>query len=239
MAIQSYSLRKLEFQDAIDAAYELGFEYVELWPGHLPLDLDEGEFRRRVRAMRQNVLRRIAYGVVELTADHEKNRRVFELAKRLNLYALTASPAPDSFESVEKLVEEHRIAVAIHNHGPEDARYGKPELIEKAIARRHKLIGLCIDTGHFLRAGAKPDDVAKQFKDRVFAVHLKDVRSEGGKSKDVLLGQGDLDLAEFLRALKDSGFKGGLALEYEDEPDDPVPSIKKCLQAVAEAVKKL
>ncbi len=239
MALHTYSLRKLDFQKAIDAVYDLRLGLVELWPDHLPATLEEGEFRRRVRSMRQNMIGRVAYGVVSFTKDHERNRVVFELARRLNIHALTANPEPDSFESLDKLVEELGIAVAIHNHGPEDKRYGTPELLEKAIKDHHKLIGLCVDTGHFLRSGVKPAQVVKAFQGRVHAVHLKDVKVEGAKSTDTLLGQGDLDLVPFLRALKESGFKGGLALEYEDEPENPVPSIKKCLEAVQEAVKKL
>lgn len=239
MALQSYSLRKLDFQNAIDAVYDLRLGLVELWPGHLPVNLDEGELRRRLRAMRQNLLGRVAYGVVELTRSHEANRAVFEFASRLNLHALTASPEPESFDSLEPLVEEFGIAVAIHNHGPEDKRYGTPELLEKALKGRHKRIGLCVDTGHFLRVGVKPTDVVQAFGERVHAVHLKDVRSEDGMTTDVSLGEGDLDLVPFLRALKASGFKGGLALEHEADADHPVPAIQKCLLTVREAVQKL
>lgn len=239
MALQSYSLRTLDFQAAIDAIYDLELGLVELWPGHFPLDSSEMQTRLRFKAMRYNMLRRIAYGVVEFTRDRIKNRDVFEFAQKLHVYALTANPHPESFTSLDRLVEKTEIAVAIHNHGPEDGRYGKPELIEKAIRGHHERIGLCVDTGHFLRAGVDPVDVVKRFKERIYAVHLKDVTCGNGKSKSAILGQGDLDLVAFLRALKKTEFRGGLALEYEDAPQNFLPTIRKCLAAVREAVKEL
>jgi len=245
MALQTYSLRKFDYNKMMESAYDLQlgqpgqFGFLDLWPDHLPKDLDEGEFRRRRRALRANSLKEIAYGVVEFTKDHDSNREIFEFSRRINVYAITARPAPDSFDSLDKLVEELGVAVAIHNHGPEDKMYGTPDLIDKAIKDHHKRIGVCIDVGHFLRCGVKPLEVVKTFKDRVYAVHLKDVKSEGGKYKDVVLGQGDLDLVAFLKGLKEAGFKGGLAIEYEEEPENPIPSIKKCLEAVKEAVKKI
>lgn len=241
MAIQSYSLRKFDFRKTIDTIYDLQLNLVDLWPEHFPMTLGESDVRSRLRAMRQNVLGRVAYGVVEFTKDHAANRLIFEFAKRLNVFAITANPAPDSFESLDKLVDDFRIMVAIHNHGPEDKRYGTPDLIEKALKDHNKRIGLCIDTGHFLSVGVKPVDVLKAFKGRVYAVHLKDLKPDGGKWKETILGQGELDLVGFLKALKEkeTDYKGALALEYELEPDDPVPSIKKGLAAVEAAVKKL
>jgi sugar phosphate isomerase/epimerase len=240
IALQTYSLRKFDFEKTVETVFfDLKINFVDLWPDHFPMDLPEAEFRRHLKTMRQNMVRRIAYGVVELGKDPAKDEKVFEFAKKLNVYALTANPAPEGLEAVEKLAEKYAIAVAIHNHGPEDKRYGTPDLIEKALAGRGPRIGLCIDTGHFLLAGVNPVDVVGKFKGRIHAVHLKDVKSDGGKKKEVILGQGDLDLVGLLKALKESGFKGGLAVEYEEEPENPVASIAKGLDAVKAAVKRL
>ncbi len=239
MAIQSYSLRKFGFEKMVELAYALELRFVELYPEHLPMSLGEQELNSRRRILRHNSLRPIAYGVVNFSKDHEKNRATFEFARRLDLASLSAYPEADSFESLDKLVEEFKIPIAIHNHGPEDKRYRTPEMIAKAIKDHHKLIGLCVDTGHFLRAGVNPVEVVREFKERVYGVHLKDVKSEGNEKKFTVLGQGDLDTPNLLKVLKEAGFKGGLSLEYEEEADAPIPSIEKCLQAVRDAVKKL
>jgi len=242
MTIQSYSLRKMPFEAAVEAVFfDLKCNAVELWPEHFPMGLPEADFRRRLKTMRQNnKMRRMGWGVAEFGKDHGKNEEVFEFAKKLGIYAILAYPEAESFESLGKLVAKYDMRVAIHNHGPNDKRYGTPDLIAKALEGvADKRIGLCIDTGHFLLAGVNPVDVAMKFKDRIHSVHLKDIKDEGGKKEECILGKGSLDLVGFLKVLKEAKFPGGLALEYELEPDNPVPSMKKCLEAVQEAVKKL
>lgn len=239
MSIQSYSLRKFTFDKMVEALNGLEVRFVELYPGHFPMEQGEQEFRTKMRTLRHNRIRTISYGVVPFTKDDDKNRKVFDFAKRMNLASISADPQPDSFDSLDKLVEEYKIPVAIHNHGPEDQRYRTPAMIEKAIKDHHKLIGLCIDTGHFMRVDVNPVDVAKQFKGRVFGVHLKEVKSESGKHHFKVLGEGDLDTAGLLKALMDGGFEGGLSVEYEEEEDSPVASIKKHLEVVHATLKKL
>ena len=239
MSVQSYTFRKFGFEKMAAAVGELGLKFVELYPDHFPIDLADSEFRSRMRILRHHSLRQIAYGVVDFAKDHQKNRAFFEFAKKVGLSSLSADPLPESFESLDKLVEEFKIPIAIHNHGPEDPRYRTPEMIAKALKDHHRLIGLCVDTGHFLMADVNPVEVVREFKDRVYGVHLKDVKSEGKQKRWSVLGEGDLKTADLLRALKDTGFKGGLSLEYEEEEDNPVPSVKKCLQVVRDAAKKL
>jgi sugar phosphate isomerase/epimerase len=48
-----------------------------------------------------------------------------------------------------------------------------------------------------------------------------------------------LDTLGFLKALKQVGFKGCLALEYEENPEDPVADIRECLQVVQETIKRV
>ena len=239
MSIQSYSLRKFGFEKMVELVNGLELRFVELYPAHLPSSLGEQELNSRRRTLRHNSIRPIAYGVVDFSKDHDKNRAVFEFARKLDLSSISAYPEADSFESLDKLVEEFRIPIAIHNHGPEDKRYRTPEMIAKAIKDHHKLIGLCVDTGHFLMADVNPVEVVKEFKERVYGVHLKDVKSEGKEKRWSVLGQGDLDTQNLLKELKVNGFKGGLSLEYEEEEDAPIPSIEKCLQVVRDTLKKL
>jgi sugar phosphate isomerase/epimerase len=60
-------------------------------------------------------------------------------------------------------------------------------------------------------------------------VHLKDVNEQ---KHDVVIGTGILDIRGFVKALKEVGFKGAFMLEYELEPQNPVPGIQKSLDFV-------
>jgi sugar phosphate isomerase/epimerase len=174
----------------------------------------------------------IGYGVVPLGKDELLNRKVFEFAKLMGLKYISASPSPDSFDLLDKLVEEYGVAVGIHNHGPGD-RYAKIATIDKAIKDHHPKIGCCIDTGHFLRSREDPVHAVEVFGKRVYGVHLKDVKD----ARDfTILGKGDLRTVDLLKALAKNNYDYCLAIEYEENPENPLEDIKACLATAQKAI---
>ena len=139
----------------------------------------------------------VGYGVVRFTKDHDANRKLFEFAKAMGLGYLSADPDPDSFDSLDKLVEEYGVAIGIHNHGP-GHRWAKIDTIAAAIKDHHPKIGCCIDTGHFLRSREDPVRAVEVFGKRIYGVHLKDVKDA---KTFTILGEGDLRTADLLKAL--------------------------------------
>lgn len=92
------------------------------------------------------------------------------------------------------------------------------------------LVGLCLDTGHFRFGGADPAAAARDYRDLVRHVHVKDCRlgviaavdAAGGDLTDELkagvfcpLGEGDVDVAEVLAALEETGYEGWLVVEQD------------------------
>jgi inosose dehydratase len=187
------------------------------------------------------------FGVTGFTKDHDANKKVFEFGKALGVKYLSADPAPDSFDSLDKLCEEYKIAVAIHPHGPSGKgrhRWWCADVILKAVKDHHKLIGTCLDTGHLIRMdqlGEKldPADEVKKMGDRNFAMHLKD--HDNKKKEDVPFGDpaGVLNVSAVLKALREVKFRGHLAIEYEAHPNDPSPDMKKCVAHVKEVAGKI
>jgi len=101
--------------------------------------------------------------------------------------------------------------------------------------------GLLLDTGNIICVDEDPAAAAVRLAKRCVMVHLKDFyvrtrdpgdasqfdcagqwfRSRGGKYlRGAILGQGDLDVPAALKALKDAGFQGDIAIEFEgmEEP---------------------
>jgi sugar phosphate isomerase/epimerase len=72
---------------------------------------------------------------------------------------------------------------------------------------------------------------------RNFGMHLKDHDNE--KRRDVIYGQGSLDVASVLRALRDVNFKGWISIEYEANEMNPSPDMAACLEVLRSAVKKV
>ena len=231
MGIQSYSLRHFSLNDALKKTKELGLKYWESFNAHVPQAASPSTIARLTRRFGVQI---VGYGVVHFGKDEKANRELFEFGKRLGINYFSADPDPDSFDNLDKLVDEYDIAVGIHNHGPGN-RYAKIDVIADAIKNHHQKIGCCIDTGHFLRSNEDPVRAVEVFDKRIFGVHLKDVKDA---KTFTILGKGDLKLAEMLKQLAKRYYKFCLALEYEENENEPMEDIKACLAAVREALPK-
>ena len=233
MGIQSYSLREFKYHEALNKTKALGLHYWEAWNGHLPAVASKADESREL-AERHGVKIR-GYGVIGMGKDHDANRKTFEFGKALGLDYFSIAPTAGAFDSLDKLVEEYGIAVGIHNHGPGD-HFAKIDTIFDAIKGHSEKIGACIDTGHFLRSKEDPVRAAEVFGKRIYGVHLKDVKDA---TKFTVLGEGDLRLAEFLKVLAKLNYKDNVAIEYEENPKDPMADIKASLGAVKKAVAQI
>lgn len=232
MGIQTYTLRSLSFENALETiANDLKLKYVEIFPGHHP-----GKSPQQVREMLDaRGLRAVAYGVVPFKKDPDANRRFFEIGKILGVKSLSCDPDKDAFDTLDKQVEEYGIAAAIHPHGP-GAKWVQIKQIHDAVKDHHNLIGVCNDTGHFIRANQDPVEACHVFKDRLHGVHFKDFKKTGNKYEDCVLGEGELKVDELTKALIAMKYTGPLSLEYEG--GDAVEASRKCLARVQQAAMK-
>lgn len=240
VGIQSYSLRGYPTDVAIQHAHELGFRAIEFYGGMFsPASTSE-----QIRAMLDKLgglgMRITAHGVNRMSRDHEANRKLFEFARAAGIRNITADPDPDSFESLDSLVKEFDIRVAIHNHGPRH-RYNKAVDVLNAVEKHDERIGACADLGHYIRSGEDAVQVIRLLAGRLYGIHLKDFAEKQDKTKGVILGQGHLDLAGVFQALKQVGFPadGALSLEYEENPQNPLDDIRQCLAVAREAAAKV
>ncbi len=237
LGVQSYSLRKFSFLEAVRHIEGLGLHYVELFSQHLSLKATDAEIRAAQDVLAKAKISIAGHGVSAFTKDHEANRAVFEFAKRASIRTITANPEPDSFDSLDKLVAEYGIRIAIHNHGP-GALYDSLESVVDAVQGRHKLIGACVDTGHFIRSKVDPVKAVRELGARVYALHIKDEAKQEKASHNVVIGSGHLDVVGLFRALRDIKFPadGDLSLEYEANPDNPIDDMKQCLEVARRAI---
>lgn len=234
MGLQSYTLRSMSFDKMLEATQnELHLHYVELYPNHMA-NMSPTQALAKLEAAG---VKAVAYGVVHFSKDHDANRKLFEFGKAMGVKTLSADPTEDAFDSLDKLVEEYKISIAIHDHGP-GHHWGKIDTIWNAVKDHHKLVGLCNDTGHFIRAGEDPLRACEVFKDRMFGMHFKDFKKDDkGKWEDCILGEGSLKVDAIVKFLLENNFQGNLALEYEG--GDPVASAQKSLAIIQQSVKSV
>lgn len=241
MSIQSYSLRGFDGKTAMQHSQKLGLKYWESFRNHIPMDTAPEKVAAMKTQLKEHGITLLAFGVEGFNDNEGAARKAFDFAKAMGVMSISADPKKDSktFDLLDKLVAEYDIAIAIHNHGPK-ASYDKVTDVQTWVKDRHPKIGACVDTGHYLRSDEDPVEVIEKLGKRVFGVHLKDVKNlPGGGKKFTILGEGDLRLADCLKALKKLDYKYALSLEYEENPQDPIADIELCLKAVQDAVKKI
>ncbi|MEQ1827736.1 MAG: sugar phosphate isomerase/epimerase [Pirellula sp.] len=236
LGIQLYSLREFPVDQALHHAKDAGFEQVEFYSGMLPLNSSKEKIDEIVGMVKKLGLSISAHGVNKFTKDADANRKTFEFAKAAGIKTLSADPDPDSFDSLNVLVKEFDIRIAIHNHGPTH-RYNKALDVVRAIEKSDVRIGACADLGHYIRSGEMPVDVIRLLKGRLYGVHLKDFAEMQNKTKGVILGKGFLDCAAVFESLDKTGFPadGALSLEYEENPKDPISDIRECYAVARKA----
>lgn len=247
LGVQSYTFRNFDLEPALKRMKELGIANAEFYSKHIPLSSTPDQLAAILKLCKEYGVAPAGFGVQQFTKDHDANRKTFEFGKAIGVKYLSADPAPDSFDSLDKLCDEYKIAVAIHPHGPVGKgvhRWPSAEAILKAVKDHNKLIGACLDTGHLIRMAqvGPPVDPAQQVRvmaDRNFGMHLKD--HDNARKEDVPFGDpaGKLDVAAVLKALKDVGFKGVVSIEYEANPADPSPDVKKCVEYARAVGKKV
>jgi sugar phosphate isomerase/epimerase len=103
-------------------------------------------------------------------------------------------------------------------------------------------VGVLWDTEHTWRKGESPDITVTNHGKRLRHVHLKDSTSPPpGEKKSVpkLLGEGELPIAQFVKALRDSGYDGWCCLETEKrwhqaapEPELSVPQFAQFMRGL-------
>ncbi|CZT34490.1 inosose dehydratase [Rhizobium sp. 9140] len=103
-------------------------------------------------------------------------------------------------------------------------------------------VGLLLDTGHAAAAGFAYPQLIERFGDRIVHIHLKDVRApalaavrtrdlsfnEGVRSGMFTVpGDGALDFAPMARFVRESGYRGWLVVEAEQDPSivPPLPAV--------------
>jgi len=238
IAMQSYTFHQFTLLEAFDKCQELGIKYIEAFPGHklggefgdrvFGPDLDAATLKKLRREASRRGVRIVASGVY--TSNNPDDwTRFFQMAKTLKMDYVTCEPEPELWDHVEALARQYGIQVAVHNH-PRPSTYWNPDALMKLIEGRDKKIGSCADIGHWNRQGLNELECLRRVGDRLISFHFKDISSVQPEQTDVIWGEGCLQLKPILQYLRDTKFKGYLAVEYETNWMNSVPDIRQCLQ---------
>jgi sugar phosphate isomerase/epimerase len=226
LGVASYSLRELSRADAIAAIQALRAKYVSIKSFHLPYESTPEELATGRQAFEDAGLAIVGGGVITLQQDDDDDiRSYFEYAKAAGMPLMVIAPTPTTLPRIERFVTEYDIAVAIHNHGPEDRYFPGPRDALPIIGSMDRRVGLCVDLGHTTRTGVDIVEALAEAGDRVLDVHVKDLRDLMDRHSQCIVGEGAMPIPEIFTQLASMDYRGFVNLEYEIDARDPLPGM--------------
>ncbi|MES1218425.1 MAG: sugar phosphate isomerase/epimerase [Bacteroidota bacterium] len=224
LGLASYTTRSLSLDDTIKIAQRLKFSSISLKSFHMPLESSEAEIKMIAEKVRSAGINLYGAGVIYMKTAKEVES-AFSYAANAGLEMVVGVPNYELLPLAEEQVKKYNIKLSIHNHGPGDKLYSSPTDVYEKIKALDKRIGLCIDIGHVQRIGQDPSAMIERHKDRLYDLHMKDVKAESVEDSPIEIGHGIIDIPKVIRTLKKIKYDGNVAFEFEKDEKDPLPGL--------------
>lgn len=224
VGIAGYTFAKIDVDQSIAMMKRTGVMNLSLKDFHLPLNSSDEKIRTVMDKFKNAGINIYTVGVIYMKTKDAVDQ-AFAYAKKVGVNMIVGVPDYDLIDRAEEMVKSYDIKLAIHNHGPEDALYPGPKDVYDRIKNRDARMGLCIDIGHATRAGYLPEKAVKDFKDRLFDLHIKDVNMAAKDAKAIEIGRGVINFPEVVEALRKIKYQGVCSIEHEKDMTDPLPGI--------------
>jgi inosose dehydratase len=228
LGLASYTLRKMNLDDALAVCQKLGIKNISLKEFHLKLTATDAEIAEAVKKCQDAGVQLGSGGVIYMKSEAEVDA-AFEYARKAGMNMIIGVPQHEMLPYAEKKVKEYNIRLAVHNHGPGDKVYPSCESAYVLIKNMDPRMGLCLDIGHTQRIQRDPSADLKDYFDRIFEIHMKDVTSSDQDGKAIEIGRGVIDIPGFLKTVVKKKFSGIISFEYEKDDVDPVPGLAESL----------
>jgi sugar phosphate isomerase/epimerase len=225
LGVASYSMREFTLDQALEMARKLGVTYMTFKDVHIPRTDPPATTRALAAKIKAAGFTIMGGGTINLPNDPGQIKKDFEYAKDAGFPLIFVSPDPAALDTIEQMARTYDIKVAIHNHGPEDKWWPRPQDAYAAIRSRDRRLGLCIDVGHTLRTGTDPVQACRECRDRLYDMHVKDLKLKADKDSQVEVGRGLIDFPALFKTLIEIRYQGQVGLEYEINAKDPLPGM--------------
>jgi sugar phosphate isomerase/epimerase len=235
--VQSYCFRNTKDNTKVaELTKHIGVKTIELCAIHADFD-NPDSFNRVLDIYRSAGVGVVSIGVQTFVGDIARERKWFQCAKAAGAKHISAHFTPGTFQdavpAAARLCEEFDIKIGIHCHGGYMFG-GSPDVLDLLCKLGGAKIGINLDTAWCMQIGPNGNPiewVREKFKGKIFGVHYKDfVFDRRAQWTDVVVGTGNLDLPGFVKALEETGFDGMAVIEYEADPENPVPALTDCVK---------
>ena len=231
LGVATYSLRDFDRHTAIEMLKKLQVKYVSIKDVHLKIGAPPAETAAGRAEFDAAGFLVTSGGNVDMTkgVTVDDLRKQFEYAKAARLPMMVCAPTHENMKAVETLVKEYNIRIAIHNHGPEDKNFPTPQSVLDVVRKLDKRCGLCMDIGHSARTGIDVVKTIGEAGDRLFDMHVKDLRDLKDKDSQCDIGDGAFSFPAIFKQLKKMGYTGCVNMEYEINAKDPMMGMQRSL----------
>ena len=240
LACQMYTFNRFTFYESLGKVASLGLKYIEGYAGQA-LSKEEPETRTNTsisaetrkeiqKRLAQSGIKLVSYYSIKLGTDEGECRGEFEFAKEMGIEILVCDAPRRAVDLLEKLADEYQVNVALHNHDL-PSPYWNPESVLKLCQDRSRRIGICGDTGYWMREGMKPVEMVKKLGQRLISLYLKDMNQFGRKDvHDVPFGTGVGDVQGVLEEVHRQGIQPLFVIEYTHNWEKSLPEIAQCVE---------
>ncbi len=232
LGMQAWTFNRDTFVDAVGKTSALGIRCLQAYPrqtlgGGLPgkfePPMDEATRAKLLALLKEKHVELVSFGIVR-AEDEAGWRELFAFAKSLGIPNITCEPKADMLPLLDKLSQEYGITVSIHNHGSNVA-----ERLEQ-LKPYGPNMGLCADTGHWVRNGQEAVAGLKLAEGRIHSLHLKDMSGKTKESHCVPFGKGVSDFAGQIAELRRQNFNGIAFIEYEYRTPALDAEVRECAE---------
>jgi sugar phosphate isomerase/epimerase len=218
LGIGSYTYHSLSIDDMITQLKRLEIHEIEM--SHGPFMLFSHPGPEKFEAARSKFdaagIRCVSYYTATIKDDADLVNAV-RFAKLLGARNITGDATGDILKRIDARCTSEGLTFGIHNHYfKEKFAYERPEDVLAALSGLSKTMGASLDVGHIASCGHDSVDAVRKLAPHLKMVHLKDVQAAGGEV-NVLLGKGIAKIPEVIQELRNVGYKGLVAIEYEHD----------------------
>ncbi|GAC1431977.1 MAG: hypothetical protein NVSMB65_05560 [Chloroflexota bacterium] len=139
--------------------------------------------------------------------------RIFVGDKKDSTYAAERDRLLPPLREVSDYAGQHGVVLALENHGTLAGRVD--EVLDIVGAVDSPFLRLNVDVGNWMTVREDPIQSTRRAAPHAALCHIKDFKREGDRLTPTAVGEGEVDLAGCIRALREGGYDGLLSIEYE------------------------
>ena len=234
---QIYSFNRFPFDEALKLVAACGTPHFEVFVGQkVSKDSNVSVGPDLLKPENSDALKRVKDLLAETGCIMHavgvcgSDKAFFDFAAEFKIPLLNTEPNFRTLGDVSKRADEYKINVGLHNH-PSPSPYWNPDIVLEQMKDLGPRVGVCCDTGHWLRSGLNPLECVKKLKGRITGFHIKDLKKNGDNyDADCPLGQGEVGIAEILKEIATYNIKIPFSIEYEAAWNNNQPKVAECVK---------